>query len=212
MALAPVSLAPRSDGSTAHFPHLIERAKPGLIAVTANGQRFCNEADSYHDFVSALLRATPAGQQPQAWLVADHRFIRRYGLGAVKPAPMPLGRWLRNGYLQRGRTVQELARRCGIAPEALHSRWRALTSRPRPGRTATLPRETPYNRVQGDKDNAWPNPCMAPLQHGPFYAVKIVPGSLGSFAGLATNASAQVLDEQISPSPACTRSATTCTA
>jgi predicted oxidoreductase len=40
---------------------------------------------------------------------------------------------------------------------------------------------------------------MAPLQHGPFYAVKIVPGSLGSFAGLATNASAQVLDEQHQP-------------
>jgi succinate dehydrogenase/fumarate reductase flavoprotein subunit len=131
MALAPVSLAPRADGSTAHFPHLIERAKPGLIAVTANGQRFCNEADSYHDFVSALLRATPAGQQPQAWLVADHRFIRRYGLGAVKPAPMPLGRWLRNGYLQRGTTLQELARRCGIPrrPEQQVARFNQQASR-----------------------------------------------------------------------------------
>ncbi|WP_374556824.1 FAD-dependent oxidoreductase [Aquitalea pelogenes] len=200
MALAPVSLVPRADGSTAHFPHLIERAKPGLIAVTANGQRFCNEADSYHDFVSALLRATPAGQPVQAWLVADHRFVRRYGLGAVKPAPMPLGRWLRNGYLQRGNTLQELACRCGINPVALEQQVARYNQQAATGEDSDFAKgDTPYNRVQGDKDSAWPNPCMAPLQHGPYYAVKLVPGSLGSFAGLATNASAQVLDEQQHP-------------
>ncbi|WP_199054556.1 FAD-dependent oxidoreductase [Aquitalea sp. ASV15] len=200
IALAPVSLAPRADGSTAHFPHLIERAKPGLIAVTANGQRFCNEADSYHDFVSALLRATPAGQPAEAWLLADHRFVRRYGLGAVKPAPMPLGRWLRNGYLQRGNTLQELARRCGIDPVALEQQVVHYNQQAAAGQDSDFAKgDTPYNRVQGDKDNAWPNPCMAPLQHGPYYAVKLVPGSLGSFAGLTTNASAQVLDEHRQP-------------
>lgn len=200
MALAPVSLLQRADGSVAHFPHLIERAKPGLIAVTANGRRFCNEADSYHDFISALLRVTPAGQLPQAWLLADHRFIRRYGLGAAKPAPMPLGKLLRNGYLQHGRTLQELATRCGIAPDALQQQVTHYNRQAEAGRDEDFAKgDTPYNRVQGDKDNAWPNPCMAPLQHGPFYAVKIVPGSLGSFAGLTTNASAQVLDQQQQP-------------
>src|SRR5207244_3294332 len=98
-ALAPVSLVPQANGSLAHFPHLIERAKPGLIAVTGTGQRFANEADSYYDFVSALLKATPPGQTVQAWLVCDHAFIRHYGLGAVKPAPMPMGGMLHSGYL-----------------------------------------------------------------------------------------------------------------
>jgi hypothetical protein len=90
-AMAPVSLVPRDDGSVAHFPHLIERAKPGLIAVTRFGKRFTNEADSYHDFMQGLLNALPAGEAVQAWLVVDHRFIRRWGLGAVKPAPVALG-------------------------------------------------------------------------------------------------------------------------
>ncbi|RTL26007.1 MAG: FAD-dependent oxidoreductase, partial [Rhodocyclaceae bacterium] len=112
-ALAPVSLVPRADGSVAHFPHLIERAKPGLIAVTAEGKRFTNEADSYHDFVRGMLAAVPAGRPVEAWLVCDHTFIRRYGLGAVKPAPMPLRRMLDNGYLKRGATPAELARQCG---------------------------------------------------------------------------------------------------
>ena len=35
---------------------------------------------------------------------------------------------------------------------------------------------------------------MAPLERGPFYAVKVVAGSLGTFAGLQVNANAQVLD------------------
>ena len=61
-ALAPVSLVPRADGTVAHFPHLIERAKPGLIAVTAQGLRFTNEANSYHDFMQALLHATQIGR------------------------------------------------------------------------------------------------------------------------------------------------------
>ena len=40
---------------------------------------------------------------------------------------------------------------------------------------------------------------VAPIAHGPFYAVKIVPGSLGTFAGLKTDAQANVLDAQSRP-------------
>ncbi|MCY1433242.1 3-oxosteroid 1-dehydrogenase [compost metagenome] len=42
---------------------------------------------------------------------------------------------------------------------------------------------------------------MAPIEHGPFYAVKVQPGCFGTFAGLKTNASAQVLDGDGQPIP-----------
>lgn len=205
-ALAPVSLVPRADGSVAHFPHLIERAKPGLIAVRANGLRFTNEADSYHDFMQALLRATPAGQPAQAWLVCDHGFIRHYGLGAVKPAPMPMASHLASGYLQRGDTLAELALACGVDAQGLERTVERYNAMAFTGQDTDFAKgETPYNRVQGDAafaaERGWPNPCMAPLQHGPFYAVRIVPGSLGTFAGLQVNAHAQVLDAQGEPIP-----------
>jgi succinate dehydrogenase/fumarate reductase flavoprotein subunit len=187
-AWAPVSRVPRRDGSVGHFPHLLERAKPGLIAVTPTGQRFANEANSYFDVMSALL----ATGHRSAWLLCDHRFIRRYGLGHAKPAPVPLRASLRSGYLQRGHTLAELAQACGIDETSLQATVAQYNDGARRGVDAQFQRgDTPYNRVQGDASQQ-PNPCVAPLEHGPFYAVQIVPGSLGTFAGLRTDEHARV--------------------
>jgi succinate dehydrogenase/fumarate reductase flavoprotein subunit len=196
-ALAPVSLVPRAGGGFTHFPHLVERGKPGLIAVTRQGQRFTNEADSYHDFMQDLLKATPKGEPVHAWLVADHAFVRHYGLGAAKPAPFPLGPWIANGYLQRGRTLDELAHACGIDAARLRASVQAFNAQALQGRDTDFGKgDTPYNRMNGDTTNPLPNACMAPLLRSPFYAVKVVAGSLGTFAGLRTNTHAQVLDAQ----------------
>ncbi|MEY4752594.1 MAG: hypothetical protein RJA44_269, partial [Pseudomonadota bacterium] len=198
-AWAPISLVPRRDGSIGHFPHLIERAKPGLIAVTRAGQRFVNEADSYYDFMSALYTALPPGAPVEAWLICDHRFLRRYGLGHVKPAPMPIGASLRSGYLKRGRSVAALAAACGIDAAALAQTIDAYNRDARHGRDPAFQRgHTPYNRIQGDAGHQ-PNPCVAPIEHGPYYAVRVVPGSLGTFAGLRTDAGARVLNDAEQP-------------
>ena len=52
--------------------------------------------------------------------------------------------------------------------------------------------------MQGDPERK-PNPCVAPISQGPYYAVKIVAGSLGTFAGLRTDAFARVLNEANEP-------------
>jgi succinate dehydrogenase/fumarate reductase flavoprotein subunit len=203
-ALAPVSLVPRRDGSFAHFPHLIERAKPGLIMVRCDGKRFANEADSYHDVMQALIAATPTAEPVQAWLICDHRFLRRYGLGAAKPAPMPLGRMLANGYLKRGQNIKALALACGVDANTLAQTVQRYNAMALAGADDDFAKgETPYNHMQGDAAEVarrgLRNPCMAPLAKGPFYAVQVVAGSLGTFAGLKTNANAQVLDAQGQP-------------
>ncbi|MBN9461426.1 MAG: FAD-dependent oxidoreductase [Burkholderiales bacterium] len=199
---APVSLVPRRDGRFSHFPHLgLDRAKPGAIMVHSSGQRFCNEADSYHDVTKALFEATPPGERPQAWLVCDHRFVRRWGVGRVRPAPFPLRPWLRNGYLKRGRTIGELAVACAMDPTSLEETVRRFNEHARQGRDPDFRRgETPFNRAYGDPERE-PNPCLGPLDAAPFYAVRIVPGSLSTFAGLATDANARVLDRRGRPIP-----------
>ena len=100
-AWVPVSVVTRKDGSPGYMPHFIDRAKPGVIAVTRNGRRFTNEGASYHDFVQDMVRACQDGGEICAWLVCDHKTLRKYGLGSAAPFPMPIKRYLRTGYLLR---------------------------------------------------------------------------------------------------------------
>lgn len=198
-AWAPVSRVPRADGSSGIFPHLVERAKPGLIAVSRAGKRFVNEADSYHDFIAALLAATPDGEEVAAWLICDHAFQRRYGLGFSKPFPFPVGPHVRSGYLNKAPDLGSLAAQCGIDAAGLEHTVLAYNKHARNGADPEFNKgSTPYNLIQGDATHT-PNPCVAPLEAGPFYALKILPGSLGTFAGLSTDHHARALDRQGQP-------------
>lgn len=198
-AYCPVSSVPWGNGKTGQFPHIIDRGKPGVIGVLASGRRFCNEGLGYHDYVTALLAAAKEDEKAESWLVCDHRFLRRYGLGIVRPAPVPFGHWLRNGYLKTGKTPDDLARVCGIDPAGLSATLDTWNRHAASGQDPEFGRgTTPYMRLQGDPDQK-PNPCIAPISRAPFYAVKVVPGSFGTFAGLATDASARVLKADGTP-------------
>ncbi|MDB5918293.1 MAG: FAD-binding dehydrogenase [Massilia sp.] len=200
VAWAPVSLVRHADGSVGHFPHIIDRAKPGIIGVLANGKRFVNEADGYYDYTAAMVAGVQEGAEVASWLVCDHRFQRRYGLGHARPFPLPVGPAVRSGYLKRAASIQELARRCGIDPDALAETVSVYNRHARRGEDPQFGRgSTPYNRKQGDPLHSGTNPCVAPIEHGPFYAVKVRPGCFGTFAGLKTNAAAQVLGSDDKP-------------
>jgi succinate dehydrogenase/fumarate reductase flavoprotein subunit len=194
VAWAPVSKVPYRDGSFGHFPHIIDRAKPGVIGVLANGKRFVNEAGGYYDYVAAMVEAVPEGQEVASWLICDHRFQRRYGLGFSRPTPLPLWPLLRCGYLKRGASIEQLASACGIDPQALAATVSDYNQQARSGADPAFGRgSTPYNRKQGDALHPGSNPCVAPIEQGPFYAVKVQPGCFGTFAGLKTDGQARVL-------------------
>ena len=198
-AWVPVSRTTRSDGTTGVMPHFIDRAKPGVVAVTRDGKRFANEADSYHDFVQAMAAACEGETEVCAFLVCDHRALRKYGLGCVPPFPMPLGRHLRSGYLLRGRTLAELAAAAGIDAAGLQETVAAFNASARDGKDPAFGKGSKaYNRFQGDALHG-PNPCVAPLERPPYYAIKVVIGDLGTYAGLATDRHARVLDRDRKP-------------
>ncbi|WP_416466917.1 FAD-dependent oxidoreductase [Pseudomonas sp. LFS044] len=200
VAWAPVSKVPHRDGSVGHFPHIIERGKPGIIGVLASGKRFVNEAHGYYDYVSAMLKAVPEGKEACSWLICDHRFLRRYGLGHARPAPLPAWPHLRSGYLKRGGSLEQLAKACGIDPAGLSATVADYNHHARLGQDPAFGRgSTPFNRKQGDPQHKGPNPCVAPIEHGPFYAVKVQPGCFGTFAGLRTDGDARVLDSHGQP-------------
>jgi len=193
-AWVPASVTTRPDKSTGVMPHFIDRAKPGVIAVSPEGQRFTNEGNSYHDFVQAMVKTCAGRNETFAWLLCDHKALRNYGLGCVAPAPLPIGRYLRNGYLKSGASIGELASKLGIAPATLEQTVAEFNRHAVKGEDPAFGKGSKaYNRYQGDAA-VTPNPCVAPLEHGPYYAIKLVIGDIGTFAGLVTDEKTHVLN------------------
>ncbi|HVL21692.1 MAG TPA: FAD-binding protein [Amaricoccus sp.] len=188
----PCSLLPGRGAVPSIWPHiLLDRAKPGLIAVGRDGRRFVNESDSYHDFCMGMIRAG----LDEAWLVADDRFVRRYGLGLVLPGGRGLGRLLKAGYLRRAATIPALATAIGVDLVGLAAAVAANNRFAETGVDAEFGRGTSVmNRFNGDPDAGTANPCIGPIAAAPFYALRVVPIDLAGSAGLRINPDAGVLD------------------
>jgi succinate dehydrogenase/fumarate reductase flavoprotein subunit len=189
---APVSLRQRADGTKAVFPHfLMDRAKPGMITVDAQGRRFLNESTSYHLFGIAMQQA---GAVP-AYLIADARALKKYGMGMVRPGGQGLQAYLADGYLTQGATLQELASKLGISAPGLEDSVARINRYADTGVDEDFQRgSTDYSRNMGDASLGLRNPNIGPLREAPFYAVKLYPGDIGAATGWATDESARVLD------------------
>jgi succinate dehydrogenase/fumarate reductase flavoprotein subunit len=191
----------QNDGRTLNVPHFGDRAKPGIIAVLPSGRRFANEATNYHDFCKQLISSCAQSAEAFAWLICDHRALRRYGLGRVGPFPAPLGSHLKCGYLIRGGSMGDLAERIGVDSQALAQTVETYNAMARTGIDEEFQKgNSSFDRAAGDATYQ-PNPCMAPLTQGPFYAIRIVPGSLSTFLGLDTDKRGAVLDGNGRPIP-----------
>jgi hypothetical protein len=200
VAWCPVSLVPYRNGRVGVYPHIVDRGKPGLIAVLANGKRFVNEADGYHDLRVAMVRAVPAGQEVASWLVCDHAFQRRYPFGMSKPFPVPVWPYVRSGYLKRSRTIAGWRVAAASTRPGCASRSRSSTGTPRRRGPGVRPR---HHAVQPGFRRSGPpaQPVARPDRKPPYYAIKVLPGSFGTFAGLKTDPRSRVLERGRRPIP-----------
>jgi succinate dehydrogenase/fumarate reductase flavoprotein subunit len=200
-AWMPVSRVLYANGETGVFPHLLDRYKPGVIGVLRNGKRFCNESNSYHDVGADMIKACAGDTETAMWLVCDKTTLSKFGLGFVKPAPMPIGRFLGNGYLIEGRTLAELAANAGIDAQGLEKTVSEFNVGAVKGEDAAYGRgRTAFNRYLADPEHQ-PNPCVAPVTKGPFYAVKVIMGDLGTFDGIKTTVVGEVVKRDGSTIP-----------
>jgi FAD binding domain len=185
---AVVSTMTRPDGTLARYAHLIDMAKPGCIAVNAKGQRFGNEASPM--FAEDMHKT---GSIP-AWLVADAKFVKSYGLGMVFPGGGGLKKLLAAGYIVEAPTLAELAAKIGIDASGLTTSV-AQVNRDVPGGadSAFAKGATAIDREMGDPKQTL-NPCFGPCETAPFYAVKIFPGDGSSTVGLRIDPQMRVLD------------------
>ena len=197
---APVSILERPDGSQMRYPHLVwDRAKPGLMAVNAAGRRFVNESTSYHEFVLGMYRSNQTVRTLPAFLICDSDFMERWGLGLALPGGRPREHLIRAGYLHRAAKLNELAGQLGIDAQGLGESVERFNHYGKTGEDPEFGKgSTAYNRYLGDATHK-PNECLGSLSKGPFYAVKVYAGDIGTACGIRCNENAQALDAEGQP-------------
>jgi len=178
-----------------------ERARPGAILVNRAGKRFVNEAANYNALGKAL-HAFDAGTHSYAnlpyWLIIDQRYKEKYPTFTSPPGgPIP-------PYMIRADTLEELAEQAGIDPQGLAATVARFNQMVRNGH------DDDFNRGDNSYDNfyMWGDPAYDPpyrtlglIDQGPYYAVKMESGALGTCGGPKTNGDAQVLDWAGNPIP-----------
>lgn len=200
---APSTLPPGAVQSQVLF---VERALPGSIMVNSAGKRFCNEAEPYNDIGYDMFRANQKKGVTAApcWFIFDAQFRSRYPTGPMLPgyaAPdSRLPKHLKKDeYYFREDTIEALAEKIGVDIEGLAETVEQYNANARQGQDPDFNKgKSLFDRYYGDPSNK-PNPCNGPLEKGPFYAIKINAGDIGTKGGLKTDVDARVLDKQGQP-------------
>lgn len=178
-----------------------ERARPGAILVNRAGRRFVNEAANYNAMGKAL-HAFDAGTHSYTnlpyWLIIDQRYRDRYPTFNTQPGSPP------PSYMLQADTLEELAEKAGIDPQGLVATVARFNDMVRKGH------DDDFNRGDNTYDNfyMWGDEAFDPpyrtlgvIDQGPYFAVKMESGALGTAGGPRTNADAQVLDWSGNPIP-----------
>ncbi|WP_309649153.1 3-oxosteroid 1-dehydrogenase [Nocardioides sp.] len=173
---------------------LAERNLPGSIIVNQAGQRYMNEALPYVEAVHEIYRGeeTGVGHVP-SWMIIDQRYRNRYLFAGLMPRqPFP-GRWYKLGTIRRADSIEALAAEIEVPADALTTTVERFNGFARSGTDEDFHRgESGYDKYYSDP-TVKPNPSLHTIDQGPFYAVKIVPGDLGTKGGLVTDERARVL-------------------
>jgi len=180
--------------------HVGERSYPGGIMVNAAGKRFTNEAASYVDVVHAMYeKHSEETPHIPATFIMDQRYRSKYIFGTLFPMQGVPKVYYESGYFKKADTIEDLALQCGMDPHALAETISRFNRFARNGVDEDFRRgDSAYDRYYGDP-TVKPNPCLAPIEKPPFYAVQMVAGDLGTKGGLVIDERARVLREDGSP-------------
>ena len=177
---------------------IMEKSFPGSCVVNKAGKRFANESQNYMAFQKELF-ATHTDQTPNApaWQIFDARFRRNFMVGplmtaAMKPDWQIPKTWFDTGFVAKATTIRELASIMGIDPDGLEETIGKMNDYARTGVDEEFHRgESAYDRYYADP-SIKPNPCLAPIDEAPFYAMRIEAGDFGTLGGLDTDTNGRV--------------------
>ncbi len=173
---------------------LAERNLPGSIIVNQAGARYMNEALPYVEAVHEMYKGEESGVgHVPSWMIIDQRYRNRYLFAGLFPRqPFP-GRWYKMGTIKKADSIEKLAAEIEVPATTLTATLERFNGFAAAGVDADFHRgESAYDKYYSDP-TVKPNPSLHVIDAGPFYAVKIVPGDLGTKGGLVTDSRARVL-------------------
>lgn len=182
------SVAP-VEGGTPMFI-VAERSMPFSIVVDQQGERYVNESTSYVDFGHAMLERG-LERTNHSWMILDARHRRRYVNNAFL---MGSKKFYEQGIAVKADTLEELSESIGVDKETFKATIQRFNRFARHGHDEDFGRgHDAYDNYYGDPTHG-PNPNLGEIARGPFVAIKIVLGDLGTKGGLLTDERARVLD------------------
>jgi len=171
----------------------LERTRPRSIMVNRYGRRFANEAADYNSLGGPFHQFDATRfEYPNipTWIVVDHAHLEAYGfLGVSAGDPVP-------EWFHPSSDVAELARRAGIDPNGLAATLAAWNAHVAEGRDPDFGRgASAYDGWWGDTSKpTLASRTLGPIDTGPFYAVQVDIGCMGTKGGPRTDGNGQVLD------------------
>ena len=173
----------------------MQLAKPHAFLVDQTGIRYMNEGGSYMEFCQRMIARNKIAPAIPSWWIMDTDFLSRHMLAETLPGVNKPKVWTDAGYLKKGETIEELAQTCGIDPAALRQTTDTFNRWAMQGRDEEFHRgDREYDKWLGDHTHK-PSPALGPVAKGPFYAVPVVPGNVGTFGGVVTDCNARALRE-----------------
>ena len=168
-------------------------AKPHAFLVDQSGVRYMNEGGSYMLFCQGQLERHKTVPAVPSWMIFDSQFMRRYMLCETMPGSKKPQLWFDKGFLKQGATIAELAAACNLPAEALAATTEKFNTYARAGKDEEFGRgDSAYDKFLGDYTHG-PNDTLGTVEEGPFFAVQIVPGDVGTYGGVVCDANARVM-------------------
>lgn len=170
-------------------------AAPHAILVDQSGVRYMNEAGSYMAYCKGMLERHLTIPAVPSWAIMDEQFMRSYMLAGTMPGSKKPAIWFEKGFLKKADTVEDLAALIRVDRASLRAtveRFNGFVAR---GRDEDFHRgERAYDRWLGDRYHE-KNASLGSISRAPYYAMKVMPGDVGTYGGVVTDSNARVLRE-----------------
>ena len=168
-------------------------AAPHAILVDQSGERYLNEGGSYTEYCRKMIERNKEVPANPSWAVFDARVFKNVMIAGTMPGSKKPVEWTEQGFLHQSDTIEGLAASLKIDPAKLKATVDRFNGFVAKGEDTDFRRGArAYDRWLGDPFHT-PNETLGEISEGPFYAIPVIPGDVGTLGGVVCDDKARVL-------------------